>query len=182
MKYLPFVLLTITGVTWAEEGHREHSAHMHGHARMTMVLSGNELEIEIDTPAMNLLSFEHRATSSNDKKKLSDTIKFLNSPSNWISIDKKARCNLENILVESDLLENDDHGHEHEHEDKQSSHSDFKIAAKYTCSHAQKLKSVSFSGLFNNFKGLAEIDAKWLTDYIQSATELDTHNTEILLK
>jgi hypothetical protein len=175
MKKLPLLLLVYIVTALASENHREHDAHMHGHAKMTMALSGNVLELELDTPTMNLLGFEHRATSLDDKKKLKETVDFLSRPSNWMSIDNNTNCNLDSIHVDSSLLVNDDHGYEH------SDHADFEIAVKYTCTNAQKLKSINFSGLFNKFQGLEEIDVEWLTDELQSSTELDNSHTIITL-
>lgn len=178
MKNFFVLFLFVTSVVSAAEGYRDHDAHMHGHAKMTLVVSGNILEIELDTPAMNLLYFEHRAHSKSEKKKLTDTVEFLNKASNWVGIDKNAGCKVTNMQVASELLKESGHDHGHEHE----GHSDFEMAVKYTCSDVEKLQSVSFSGLFDNFKGLEEIDMQWLTDRRQSAAELDARNTEVTLK
>jgi len=42
----------------------QHSAHLHGHAELTLALEGRALEINLASPAANIVGFEHKATSS----------------------------------------------------------------------------------------------------------------------
>ena len=57
---LPVVLLLANQVTYAQE----QQAHVHGTAELFVVLDGNQLDIELRSPAMNLLGFEHRANNA----------------------------------------------------------------------------------------------------------------------
>jgi len=79
---LPFALLPLAVAT-AHDGHdhdhddhghaHEHGslgAHVHGIASLNLALEGSKFEIELDSPAINLVGFEHQASSDADKAKL----------------------------------------------------------------------------------------------------------------
>ena len=66
---LPFALLPLAIAHAADEHDHEHEhgslgAHEHGVGRLNAVLDGQALELEFDSPAMNLVGFEHKAQSS----------------------------------------------------------------------------------------------------------------------
>jgi len=50
-------LMSVCGVVVAQE---QHNAHTHGVANLTLVSDSGTLEIAFDSPAVNLLGFEHR--------------------------------------------------------------------------------------------------------------------------
>ena len=68
---LPFALLPLA-VAHAHDDHdHDHAhgtlgAHEHGVAKLNVVLDDNTLELELDSPAMNLVGFEHAASSDAD--------------------------------------------------------------------------------------------------------------------
>lgn len=172
-----FIILTLLFTSaWASEEHREHAAHVHGHAQMTLALSGMELELELESPAMNLVGFEHHPESAKDREKVNAAAAFLRKPGNYIALDSAAGCTLEKALIESSLLEKTSDSDHHDH------HSDFDIALKYLCKHADKLQTVNLKGLFQKFPAMEEIEVQWLTDQRQSSSELDATQTMIKLK
>jgi len=168
-----FIILSLffTGA-WATDGHRQHNAHVHGHAVMNLAISGMELELELETPAMNLLGFEHHPESASDKMVFDKTLAFINQPSNWIELSTSANCTLQQTSIESALIEKTGH----------AEHADFEIAVTYRCLKPEHLKQVNLQRLFQEFPSLEEIDAQWLTDHKQSATELNGKQTIISLQ
>lgn len=67
---LPFALLPLAIAHAADEHDHDHEhehgslgAHEHGVGRLNAVLDGQALELEFDSPAMNLVGFEHQATT-----------------------------------------------------------------------------------------------------------------------
>ena len=86
---LPFALLPLA-VAHAHEDHdhdhdHDHAhgtlgAHEHGVAKLNVVLDGNTLELELDSPAMNLVGFEHAASSDADKAKVAAVRQQLEQP------------------------------------------------------------------------------------------------------
>ena len=82
---LPFALLPLA-VAHAHDDHdHDHAhgtlgAHEHGVAKLNAVLDGNTLELELDSPAMNLVGFEHAANSDADKAKVAAVRQQLEQP------------------------------------------------------------------------------------------------------
>ena len=47
--------------------YEQHQAHVHGEATLHVVVEGNTVEIELQSPAMNLLGFEHSPETQQQK-------------------------------------------------------------------------------------------------------------------
>ena len=84
---LPFTLLPLAAVQAADHAHdQEHEvhgsldAHKHGVAQLNVVLDDQALELELESPAMNLVGFEHAATSAADKAKVAAVHSSLQQP------------------------------------------------------------------------------------------------------
>ncbi len=184
MKYKPFIIALISAssaTTWAADQHRHHDAHVHGHAALTLAVSANAVQLELESPAMNLVGFEHRPGSDSDRQRVRDVTNFLEQPSRWVQMPGDAGCHLRNARVNSSLLE-DTHHHHHDHSSHaQEAHADFSVSIDYHCTHTDALRQLDLSGLFQRFAGFERIDVQWLTDRQQSASELDRHNTVIEL-
>src|SRR3546814_9197080 len=74
---VPMLLLPLSySQAHEDDHHHEHEgatslgAHEHGAARLNAALDGNQLELELISPAMNLLGFEHAAASAADEAKI----------------------------------------------------------------------------------------------------------------
>jgi len=153
--------------------------------------------IELNSPAMNLLGFEHRANTARDKKTLQQAVEVLRNPSLWLQTNRAASCQLEKSDLDSTLLgeEHHDDGHSDAHEDEsegrheddhdehegRETHADFELVLHYHCDSPGRLQSLDLSGLFRRFTGIEEIDVQWITESHQSATELNPNNTIISL-
>ena len=70
---LPFALLPLAAAHAAHDEHEHHdehaslAAHEHGAAQLNVALEGQRLELALESPAMNLVGFEHAAVSTSDK-------------------------------------------------------------------------------------------------------------------
>lgn len=129
---LPFAMLPLAVAHAADEHDHEHGslgAHEHGVGRLNAALDGKTLELELESPAMNLVGFEHVATSDADKAKVAAARARLEQPLALFNLPKAAGCVVENQELESPLFgdkpdADDDHdedakdedGHEHHHD------------------------------------------------------------------
>src|SRR3990167_1068345 len=124
---LPFALLPFAALA-AEHSHEhdhahdhaEHGsldAHEHGAAQLNVVLDGKMLHLQLDSPAMNLVGFEHAAESAADKAKVATAHSLLAQPQALFGLNA-GDCNISKQEVESPLFAKhaDSHGHKHEHE------------------------------------------------------------------
>ncbi|CAK9887287.1 MULTISPECIES: DUF2796 domain-containing protein [Pseudomonas] len=161
---LPFALLPLA-VAHAHEDHdhdHDHAhgslaAHEHGAARLNVVLDDKTLELELDSPAMNLLGFEHPATSAADKAKVAAVRTQLEKPLALFGLAKTANCSESDQELESPLFGDkpaaDDDGDAHEgHE-----HSDIHAHYRLVCDKPGELKSLDLSPLFKAFPATQKI-------------------------
>ena len=110
MLALSFVIL---GESFAGEGHkhnhkkkhkhhhhkgkkrRGHSAHVHGDLRLSMVAEKRELHIVVETPAVSLLGFEHKAKSDKEKKMVAELKKnFTDNFLSYLGPEQLSDCQL----------------------------------------------------------------------------------------
>ena len=70
---IPFALLPLAMAHAADDHDHEHAslgAHEHGAGSLDVALDGQTLELDLDGPSMNLVGFEHLATTDADKAKV----------------------------------------------------------------------------------------------------------------
>ena len=77
-----------------EGDHEQHSAHVHGHAKLFVVLEGNVLELLFESPAINLLGFEHKPESDQQSAKFDQVLSELNQPRGLFNVSEQAGCEL----------------------------------------------------------------------------------------
>mgnify|MGYP001815989737 CR=1 FL=1 len=111
-----------------DDEHRQHSAHVHGIAALNLALEGQEVHIELDSPAANIVGFEHAPSSADDHAALDKAVATLKDGDRLFKFNDDAGCRMEIAKVTSELLdeEHDEHeGHAegkaeaHAHEDKE---------------------------------------------------------------
>ena len=176
---LPFALLPLA-VAHAHEDHdHEHGslgAHEHGVGRLNAVLDGQSLELELDSPAMNLVGFEHTATSAADKAKVAAARKQLEAPLALFNLPKAAGCVVSTQELNSPLFgdkpeadhdddddDNNDHAtdgkgaaaHEHHHD-----HSEIHAHYQFTCAKPAALSNLDLSQVFKTFPATRKIQVQ----------------------
>ena len=166
---LPFALLPLAIAHAADEHDHDHEhgslgAHEHGVGRLNAALDGQTLELELESPAMNLVGFEHVATSDADKAKVAAARALLEQPLSLFNLPKAAGCVVENQELESPLFgdtpdADDDHGEdakdEHHHD-----HSDIHAHYQFTCATPDALKTLDLANIFNAFPATQKIQVQ----------------------
>lgn len=119
---------TMAAIPAAAVDHREHGAHVHGIGQMNVVLDGNTLAIELDSPAANLVGFEHAPRDEAEEAVLEQAVARLRDAAALFALPAAAQCQIEAIELKSALLEHEadeEHGHhheEHEHGEEHAHH------------------------------------------------------------
>ena len=165
---LPFALLPLAvahaAVEHAHDHDHEHGslgAHEHGVARLNASLDGETLELELDSPAMNLVGFEHAATSDADKAKVAAARAKLEKPAALINL-ADAKCTLEQQELESPLF-GDEPGHEEhadeadEDGDEHHEHSEIHAHYQFRCVAPGALTHLDLTPLFKAFPATQKI-------------------------
>ncbi|HEY3698683.1 MAG TPA: DUF2796 domain-containing protein [Spongiibacteraceae bacterium] len=194
------LLLLVSGIGQAHE-HREHGAHVHGVATLTLAIAERGIDIEFESPAVNLIGFEHAPHSANDQRAIDRAAQVLAHPLAFLSLPPAAHCVVIKSAVESELLKSTaqktttdtphsesfpaathDDSHHHEHDsDEPEGHANFNAKYHLECKQPQALNTIDIK-LFDTFNGIEKINAQWLTDGAQSARVLTPTDRSINLR
>mgnify|MGYP001828388177 FL=1 len=186
-----------------EHGHddekRQHGAHVHGIAALNLALEGEEVHVELDSPAANIVGFEHAPSSEADHAALDKAVATLKKGDQLFRFNSEAGCRMEKARVTSALLDEDhgdranDHGHEkeearghdereheeHGHEEHEGeTHSNIDAAYHFECAQPGKLTQLTVE-LFEAFPGMEELNVQYVIESKQGAAEL-TANDHVL--
>ena len=176
---LPFALLPLVVAHAADEHDHEHEslgAHEHGVGRLNAALDGQTLELELESPAMNLMGFEHVATTDADKAKVAAVRAQLEKPLVLFNLPTAAGCVIAKQELESPLFgdkpdADDDHDHdakdEHHHD-----HSDIQAHYQFSCSSPGALKTLDLANMFNTFPATRKIQVQLIGPSGQQGVEV----------
>lgn len=181
--------ITFTGIaqfTHAEEQAVSLEAHVHGLSELTIVMEGASLEIQLTSPAMNLLGFEHRASSAKDIATVKNAASLLGKHDAHFLLSEKSCDHVKTSIDLAELIESNDHEHahekksnEHKHDhddhDHNNHHSEIVANYKYHCENKSSL-SVMTVALFDSFPGIHKIQTMWIKQTQQGATTLTPNN------
>ncbi|MGU9853205.1 DUF2796 domain-containing protein [Pseudomonas koreensis] len=184
---LPFALLPLAIAHAADEHDHDHEhgslgAHEHGVGRLNAALDGQTLELELDSPAMNLVGFEHAATSDTDKAKVVAARTKLENPLALFSLPAAAGCKVASQELQSPLFgdkpdadEHDDDDHDEDAKGAEAHHHDHsEIHAHYqfTCATPGALKTLDLANIFNTFPATQKIQVQLIGPSGQQGTEV----------
>ena len=169
---LPFALLPLAVAHAHEEHDHEHAslgAHEHGVGRLNAVLDGQALELELDSPAMNLVGFEHVATTAADKAKVAAVRKQLENPLALFNLPKGAGCVVSSQELNSPLFgdkpeadhdDDDDHDHDAKGGEHHHDHSEIHAHYQLTCATPTALSNLDLSQVFKTFPATQKIQVQ----------------------
>lgn len=160
---------------------RDMDAHVHGVSKALIAVEHGVVEINILSPGMDIVGFEHAASSDADKDAVEAAIRTLLIPENILALPEVAECRLSEVLSHM-------HGHDHEagHSDddhadvhdghdqdededhdqdhgKEAVHSEFHVRYIFACEHEDELTKIGFP-FFDAFGNTQEIDAQFVTE------------------
>lgn len=178
-------LLVCAQANAANDEHRDHDAHEHGTALLNMAIENNNIHLELESPAMNIVGFEHQAKTKQDKLTIKNAVERLNQGNTLFVTSAKAQCKLTSVDVESALIdskdkhddhdEHDKHDKHDDHDEHEETHSEFHVTYMFTCKNIAELKSID-AQIFTFFKGSEEIHVQLITDKGQTEKELTPSN------
>ena len=179
---LALMLFNTTPVSADEHEHREHSAHEHGVAQLNIAQEGNTLHLELASPAMNLIGFEHEPRNKQQHTAVKQAVAQLQKGAQLFHLTPAASCSLTKHDVDTPLLEQE-HEHEagHDKEEHEGEHADFDASYVFKCKQPAALRTIEVK-LFKLFPGTEEMEVQLLTDQGQRALELTPSNPTLHLK
>lgn len=151
----------------------EHESHVHGLVDMTVVIDQNKLNISLDSPAMNMVGFEHKAETESDINKVHEVETTLKTTSKLFAI-RGADCEGEAAVVDiSGLIGSDDHDHEHHHADLEAQY-------QFSCDSTDNLTGIDVL-LLKEFPAIERINVEWISNDKAGAAQLTQDNSSIPL-
>ena len=178
-----------------EHEKREHGAHVHGVAQLQIAIEKNAVEVELESPAMNVIGFEQAPENTEQKQKVDKAVVELGNYENVLKL-KDGGCELKKANIESPFKtehkedvhkghdhKHGDHGHkEHGKEHKgEATHSDFHMSYHFECKTADKIKMIEIT-VFNHFPGFEKLKVEWVGAKGQGAQVATKANPNVTLK
>ncbi len=176
-KLLLPLLVAASGNALAQESL---APHVHGEALLQVVMDGQELVINLNSPAFNLLGFEHEPQNSEEQALVENLDTNMRDPQFWLELPTAANCSLSRVElgqhVETTMPgEADDHDHDHEHEHAgHSEHRDLAYEYHFLCADPDQFEQAQVK-LFDHFPALTSLHAEVIGKR-QSLQELSASN------
>lgn len=167
----------------SQEKTKQLGVHEHGLAELTIAIEGNVLEMQFESPAINLIGFEHKANTDKDIEVVESTVSLLSEPRHLFSFEGD-QCSLIKKSVDASAIlnVNFDHEEEHAHEDEhEEEHNEIAANYQYNCESIKDLSSMTVS-MFEPFPNTQQIRVMWVKESKQGATTLNSKNKTVVFE
>jgi len=204
LAYAVFVVSPVVAEAGGEQ-YYEQESHVHGLASLFIVLEGSQLLVELESPGMNLIGFEHVPRTEVQHQQVEKAEQQLMAGGGMFSF-KGGQCQLLKADIkmvgmaapqeerhessESDgghYLNHEDHEDHEDHEGHEvskastSEHSDVEAKYLFNCDKPETLLAIDVA-LFDEFSGLEELDAQWVVRSFQGGKTLSPAQSRIELQ
>ena len=180
-------------------------SHVHGLAELNIAMEGKTLEIQLISPAMNLLGFEHKASSKEERAAVEHGESQLHNHEALFLLSNEQCVHTMTTVDVSDLIERtessasdqdehdghdesehdghdeDESEHHHENHAEADKHSDVTATYQYRCENTTSLSSITVN-VFDSFSGIHNLDVMWISTSHQGGVTLTSKNRTIKLK
>ncbi|MCU4677004.1 DUF2796 domain-containing protein [Catenovulum sp. 2E275] len=162
-----------------EHIHTSHSPHVHGVAELNLIVEHNKLEIQFNSPAINLLGFEYRAHTTAEIAEVEQAKDHLIN-ANKMFVFENADCQQTAIKLDFSAVEPVTKRDQHQNESQAPLHSEVSARYQFKCNSGTELTRVNVK-LFEYFQYIKHIKAFWIAKSGQGVAELNTSSTTINL-
>jgi hypothetical protein len=185
------VLAVVVGASLADaEETRGLGAHEHGHSTLNIAIEGERVMMELDAPGMDIVGFEHAATSDNDKAAVARAEATLADPLKLFVLPSGARCTVETADVALAGEAHEEHTEEEHAEDgageedpahadeDRAGHTEFHATYTLGCDNPDELRTIRFA-FFERFQGAEEVEVNVVTEQGQTSYEVERNEPVI---
>lgn len=134
-------------------------AHVHGHAVLTLVLEGNEMQLAFQSAAQSVVGFEHKPSTAEQKQEVAAAIEVFNQ-GEWFSFNNDANCELAMAEASTDLTELQ----------ANEGHADFYANYQLLCQRPARLNELNLR-IFELLPALQHMDIQWIINGQQGASQ-----------
>jgi hypothetical protein len=166
---------TVSAVAYAEE-HRELGPHVHGHGNLNIAVEDKRVSMELEVPGMDIIGFEHDATTDDQKAVMEKVKAQLAQPLAVFKLPAAAGCTVADakVAVEAehhhDGDADDDHdqaaGEDHDH-DGHEGHKEFHVTYTLDCAKPASITAIDFD-YFTLFAGAHDLTVNLVTAKAQN--------------
>ncbi len=202
MRPIPALFIAMLASPALAEQTRELDSHEHGVGALDIAIDGTKIAMEFHAPGADIVGFEYRAESAQDRAAIDDAIATLSRPLDLFILPAAAACT---VVQASAALESedehedhdehehaDDHAHEddqdhdeeHAHGDEQSgaeTHTEFHAEYQLTCGNPDALSEISFA-YFDTFETARELEIRIVSASGAQAAEVERDNPVLDLR
>lgn len=192
LKPLLLLLLAGTALPLPAGEHRQHGAHEHSIGKLNIAQEGNEIHIEIDSPAANIVGFEHVPGTGVDHDSLEKALNRLKDGASLFLPPQAAGCSLVDSHIDTPLSDRgggeEKHRAEHAHHTDEPSHrnnekhaeaphthekghADITATWRFSCTHPEALDQLGVR-VFEAFPGTERLQVQFIIGTHQGAAEL----------
>jgi hypothetical protein len=175
------MLIAANAQAGESHSHRPQTSHVHGIAALNLVVDGKAVHIELNSPAANLVGFEHAPASEAEHSAQKNALLTLKNADQLFRFNKTANCHAAQIEIESGSTQaarppaRDGHRH-HESDDEEHAdmrHSDITAIYRFTCDAPGELDTLRV-GLFDAFPAINNLAVQYISDGGQGAATLSS--------
>ncbi|MBP9614711.1 MAG: DUF2796 domain-containing protein [Thiopseudomonas sp.] len=172
----------------ADDHQHSLEAHVHGIGTLNIALENQLLELQLESPAMNIIGFEYQPTTEADIQSVKAAQNTLSNAAELFAFSPAAQCRLTSVSIENALLKGSgahDHDHDHDHESQPAAeiaehqHNDISAHYQYHCATPAQLNSIDLAGLFKLFTQTEKIQVQLIVGDHQQGAELSAKNTSL---
>src|SRR5690554_1224031 len=168
----------------ADDHQHSLEAHVHGIGTITIALENQLLELQLESPAMNIIGFEYQPTTEADIQSVKAAQNTLSNAAELFAFSPAAQCRLTSVSIENALLKGSG-AHDHDHDSQPAAeiaehqHNDISAHYQYHCATPAQLNSIDLAGLFKLFTQTEKIQVQLIVGDHQQGAELSAKNTSL---
>lgn len=173
MLYFMAILLTGLGTSTQahehhHEGHRHHGAHVHGMATLDLVVDSNEIMIQLRSPLVNFLGFEHQPATAQQEAAYQDLHQQLQTLETLLTV-QGADCQADDIEIVDPFAGTGT---------EEALHADMDVSYFLQCNHTDGLTALDVN-LFSHYERLETIEVQMILPSGQHHRQLTPQQTAI---
>jgi hypothetical protein len=151
-RFLSLSLLAVAGAH--AEDFVQHPPHEHGKVTLNVVLENSQLMIELDSPAVNVVGFEHAPRTASERAAVDQAAQLLTSGKGLLGTTPEASCTFQKAQISPLQWEDDSTGGNDEHAGHEH-HADYEARLTYHCDFPAKLSWIEPS-LLGSLRNVVE--------------------------
>jgi len=156
--------------------------HQHGHALLGIAEEAGEVVVELETPAANLLGFEHAPATAEEQAALAEVLRTLADHRNVVAllgqrgelVCSQVESALDSALLSEGQAHDEHHDHDHAgstaHDHDEDEHADFH--ARYVLDCPDTALTGVQGRLLENFPAVLEVELQWVLEAGQGGAVL----------